>query len=46
MASGLGEDLLSERFRIRITRADVASLSRLAWLNDEVGGVVGGVSCQ
>lgn len=39
MASGQGGDLLSERFRIRITRADIASLSHHAWLNDEVGGV-------
>lgn len=36
MASGQGGDLLSERFRIRITRADIASLSHHAWLNDEI----------
>ena len=35
---GSASDCLSERFRIRIARSDMFTLTGLQWLNDEVGG--------
>ena len=39
LSRGRADDLLSERYRIRITRGDIVTLSGLQWLNDEVGVV-------
>ena len=33
---GSGRECLSERFNISITRSDIATLTHLNWLNDEV----------
>lgn len=36
LGEGSQDDVLSEGFRLTITRKDLQTLSRLNWLNDEV----------
>ena len=43
LASGSPNEVLSEGFRLRLTRADIGTLRGLNWLNDEVVSIVTGV---
>ena len=45
LAPGYAEDPLVEGFRVTLKRSDLATLSNLNWLNDEVYTVCAAVMC-